>query len=417
MTLRTLLRLSSLPWAVPLLIAAVALTWLTTLPAEPGYALAAQVRASEAMMLAYPVLTLGACVSAHRLHSSGILNRPIGRPRVFAGSMGPIVLGGVALIIAAALQLVAAGGLRHFSWGLFGVAAAWVFFSTILGAVVGRLGPLRGTAPVSVVVPYVLVGFPPAFTPPWLRHLFGLTSGCCRIDQVLDPRMVVGAVAFMLGLTLLVLAAGWGSAGHGRPALASSLAALVLGGTAVATVDGLEYESTRPRPGDPACRDLATTQVCVWPEHEAALQEGLPTMEAVIAAAKDAGLILPIGFVETSGPTSWPLVPLKVRPDLPSAALGYSLASSITPEPTAECLQKITGQPDADGTLLLYEVRPVTTAWLLEQADVGAAPIGPGPGAEELLADLEQFEDGGAEILRQWQQDLASCQAPRALVD
>jgi len=44
-------------------------------------------------------------------------------------------------------------------------------------------------------------------------------------------------------------------------------------------------------------------------------------MEAVIAAAMDAGLILPIGFVETSGPTSWPLVPLKVRRDLPSAAL------------------------------------------------------------------------------------------------
>lgn len=417
MTPRVLLKLSGLLWVLPLLLAAIALTWTSTFSPEPGYALADQIRASEAMMLAYPVLGLGACVSSHRLHSSGILDRPIVRPHALARNLGPMVLAAVTLAMATALQVGAAKGLARFSWGLLAVSAAWALFSAVLGAVLGRMGPLRGTAPVSVLIPYVLVGFPPAFDPPWLRHVFGLTSGCCQIDQVLNPRMVAGAVTFMIGLTLLTLALWWGASRHVREALMFGAGAVALCGTAVAIANGLGYEATLARPGQPACQGVATTQVCVWPEHEDAIREGTPALEAVIAAANDAGLVLPSKFVETTEPTTWPYVSLNVRSDLPSSVLGYSLATSITPRPTEECVRIMAVRQDAPGAVLLDEIGPVTTAWLLEHAQVGPAPVGPGPIAEELLARLDRMDDKGAAFLRQWQDDLASCRSPAPITD
>lgn len=414
MSLRLLLKLSGVGWFLPLLLGAVALTWFTTSPAEPGYPLAAQVRASEAMMLAYPVLALGACVTSRRLHRSGILDRPMARPRAVVSGAGPGVLGGLTLATAAGLQLVAAGSLGSLSAGLLAVAASWVLFATVLGAVLGRLGPLRATAPLSVLIPYLLIGFPPALDPSWGRHLFGLTSGCCRIDQVLDPRMVGGTVACLTGLTLLALTLVWASKGRIWPGLAIGLSALGLLGWSTSMVDGLSYQATQPRQGQPSCTQVGPTQVCVWPEHEETLTNALPTARAVIDAAEDSGLALPTRFVETSTPTTWPTVRLRVRADLPDSVLGYSVASSITPDPSDACLQKLSTQPEGDGALMLDQVRPVTTAWLLDRAGIGPAPVGLEPDAEQLLQELSTLPDAGAGTLRKWQADLISCRLPHA---
>src|SRR5690606_12601640 len=74
------------------------------------------------------------------------------------------------------------------SWSLaFSSVAAGIAYTSV-GYALGLL--LRGVVavPLALLIPYVLIGWPPALETPWIRHMFWVSSGCCQIYQELLPR-------------------------------------------------------------------------------------------------------------------------------------------------------------------------------------------------------------------------------------
>lgn len=404
-------RLLGLWWLVPAQLVACAVGWFGTFSAEAGYVLAEQVRASEAVMLALPLSCLAAAVAAARLVRSGFLDRPAARPRSLTVGAVLGLLGLPLLLILVGLQAWAVrSDPLAANPSLVAIPVAWSVVALLFGWFVGSRLSLRIAAPAAVLVPYLVVAFPPGLSPGWLRHLVGLATGCCSISEQLDPRAVWAA---LITAAALGLALWWLVTSRPRTPWAAAGAIPVAAGLGAASLlaSGIPTQAVVPRDGAPACLDYGIP-VCVWPEHEAETRQAETQIRAVSGAADTAGILLPTRITEQPDPAaSWPVAPFGIREGADPDRVATNLLHAFVPAPDPACQERLatTGfgsqaAAEADASALY-----LIPAWLADRAGVGAADPGPDPQVNQLLENLQARPDGGAAYIRQTQQMILDC--------
>lgn len=334
-------------------------------PADGSYPLAGQVLGAQSVVLVAPVVGLAAAWVGGRLRSAGWVARPTVRPawRVWLARLTPVVLVGWVAVEVSAVR----GGVRAGGWALPPPGLAAVDLSQLAAA--GAIGYAAGTwlrlpiaAPVAIVVPYVVLAFPPAMEPLWLRNMFGINNGCCLIYQSLSTRAVLASVLTGAALTLL----GYGLVHRPviqpiRPparAAGAVVVCLALAGAAV-IVRGMGPSPVQTRTGTTLCRGNAPS-VCVWPEHRAELQTVEPFLVRVRTAAGASGVQLPQVLTESiSVPLRWPRTKVQLAPHAGRALLQSSVLYSLFPQPFGRC----TGVDSQSPAYFYQDAATITRAW------------------------------------------------------
>jgi hypothetical protein len=137
----------------------------------------------------------------------------------------------------------------------------------VAGYLLGRFFPGLIAIPLAAVGSFLVLAYPPAMEPLWLRHLVGTALElCCTLDQVPAERGLLAPVVVALGILIaaslaLVLPDG----------LARFLAvAPLIGGLIAAALIArpLDWTPTQPRAiADLTCAETRlAVQVCTWPE-------------------------------------------------------------------------------------------------------------------------------------------------------
>jgi hypothetical protein len=292
-----------------------------TTSTNTGYPLAEQVRGYSAAVLVFPVWAAAAAVAGGRMRGSNFVKDYPNR-RSLLRILAPQVIW-IAIPSAAALVI----GVNWISWTqtdrwdpswslAFSSVAAGIAYTSV-GYALGLL--LRGVVavPLALLIPYVLIGWPPALETPWIRHMFWVSSGCCQIYQELLPR-AFGAYV-VTALAILALAIGLIASAHNARVTMLIAMALAVGGgyTAVALARPLGYTEVDARSTESLnCGFLVDFELCLWPEHEMSRDTVADTLTQAHAIAKVHGLPTPVKVTEASPGQSWP----RAYVDLPPAA-------------------------------------------------------------------------------------------------
>lgn len=380
MTLRTRLWFTMVGALVPICLLFGMLFVGSVVPAVTAYPLAAQTAAAGAWVMVFPWLALSCAVVARRLVNGGKAGVvPSSRAawwQVLTNiAPGALAATGVLLVVTATYSA------QH---GVLAWPPALLVVSTLMAATMyALLGFALGShlrliiaAPLAVLTPYLLVAFPPAMEPVWLRHLFLISSNCCTVAQVLSLR-AVGAnmlLSASLGCLLLWLAGKrFGAAlPTGGAVTATSVIGLV---AALGLAHGLSATAVDARGSGMKCSATSGFELCLWPEHES----GRPQARALLARVREADPSARVAtarrLTEAFAPTSTDGV-LSLEPAAqPSTSRGEVLGS-LAPRPTAQCLESVRQSRRADRELY-WSVNTFVGAWWAQrigaEVDLGGA--------------------------------------------
>lgn len=284
--------------------------------------LAEQVNALVAAALVLPIAGLCAAVLGSRLRQSRILSgaATVRRTwlRVFAAVVLPLWL---VAIMALLLPVLAFTSPETHTWLphpiVLSTVAMQALACTALGVGLGkRLQPLVAV-PAAALLPFVLIGFPPAMQPVWLRFLTSLPSFCCQVYDRPDPRAIAGLVMFSFALSSL----GFALFVPGDRARISQVVAITVfvacAAGAIICVRPLPTQAVVARSGSPQCQPVGQTSLCLWPEHERYRAEATPLLKRVDAVGKRTGVLIPTAFSEVMpDDVSWPQVTVDLSPGL-----------------------------------------------------------------------------------------------------
>lgn len=158
--------------------------------------------------------------------------------------------------------------------------------------------------PLSVIVTWLAIVYPPSIGWVWPRHMTGTLSGCCSAYEALAIDAV--AATLMLAVVSATIAAALSSK---RAVLWVLVAVLPIVGMLVAgirVVERLGWDSVIPRPASElVCEQHGPTQVCLWPEHEE-LFDAVGTDTALIRdRLATFGIDTPTRFSEVPDAAEW----------------------------------------------------------------------------------------------------------------
>ncbi|HYY10773.1 MAG TPA: hypothetical protein VE781_07525 [Kineosporiaceae bacterium] len=382
----------TLIWAlVPLAAVAEQLYLAAAFSAGASYPLAEQVRAYGAGVLVQPVTSLCCCLIGVRLRRSEVLRSvAVARPRV-------VVLLHLLALPAAAVTAVLVFTMGAYSRALTADAvpdARLVLAAALASAAYAALGLALGSslppvlaAPAAVAAPYVVMAFPPAMQTTWVRHLTGISSGCCQIYQDLSTRAFVAHLLFLCAV-LVGSAAVFVRSSRGARSLQLALSGVSAGCLVLAALPALPLDASpvARRPGEPTCRSVETSQLCLWPEHEAARADGERAVSRVLALARTSGVSTPKTYTELdANEVNWPSTVVEVLPGGGAQGALNSVVSSLYP--SRDCLAPdpaAGGDPDASLIDVHHGEREVVTGWWARQlgTDVSEAENDPEAAAE-----------------------------------
>ena len=303
----------------------------------------AAVNAAEASGLTFTLAGAAAALLGARLRAAGPLVHPSPRPTLVVLSEAVLPLFITAGLVTMATITWGQAREHALGWpgpGLVVVYASILWAVTCWGLALGMW--LRGwiAAPTALIATFLVLGFPPAMNPLWLRHLFGVT-GCCGTDQTVDARVLWASTTVAVGAAagaLLVARASPAVRLHRRsvlgalPAAAAVQAAALLIGASL--VHDLTSQSATARPGEPRCAAVTptttpTTSLCLWPEHELSRGEYAPIVEAVTRIENRNGLTQTAVFTEKGTRDDPSTAPLEARPERPLARRVEAVVSAL----------------------------------------------------------------------------------------
>ena len=369
-------RIAGLWWVLPLQAVAWAVIWLEPYNPEPGYALSEQVRASESVILCMPVLALAGSVLGGKLAKAGFLARPWGRS-VMVVIGGPIaVLSLPTMLFVILLHGITAArfGMDRGAMALLVVPLTWSVLAPLFGWLLGSLMRARLAAPLAVISTYVAVGFPAGFSPVWLRHVVGWTSGCCFIDERYDFRAALSAAVVLTGALAAIWCVLLAVRFDRSTSLIAAVAVLVgslVGGAGLAS--SLGVNASLPRQGTPACTAVESVEFCAWPEHTHILSAAAADIGEVLNVARREGLRVPRSYIELpESQVRWPQAVLHLNPDMTNDQIQWALFYSLTPRPSSNCRSRMDTSSASGEAELMAAAPEIAAAWLAERA--GVAP-------------------------------------------
>lgn len=247
-----------------------------------------------------------------------------------------------------------------------GVACGVVVAHTMLGFAIGlHIRPVIAV-PGILLLDYIWMVMPPAFNPPWLRHLTGAWTGCCDVTTSLDTRASLAVTSLSLGLavTAFLLVRAPLEEWHFGVAMIPIILSFSAGAW---LVHALGPDPIVPRSGSLVCSN-GTPQTCVWPEHRGQLARIAPLAVQADAAWLEAGVPGPERYSELRAAALPPGVgSIRLQPSLPqdNRDILVSLAYGALPRPPA-CA--VTGTAPWPGGA----AAPYVAAWF---ADVAGVPL------------------------------------------
>lgn len=309
-------------------------------PAARGYGLAAATTAGASIVLLAPLAMLLAAIAGSRWDCAGWHAHDAARRSlaVIADVVWPLAAAATVALFA----VMASGGS-----GLSGAVhvgpplAALLVGMMLLGFGLGVRLPLRLAAPLSVVGGYAFFAFPLVVEPTWLRQVTGIWWGCCAISRTLDPRAAVSVVAVAIGLagSGFVLA----SRGRVRVSLAMAVAGIGLGALVVGK-DGPDPSVART--GDMVCAgEPGSGQVCVWPEHQEALDGLAARSPQVVSAAVALSMTVPPAFSENAAEH---LGYFTLAPGASVEMTTYAFVMALLPDFDDVCQARVEALPTSD---------------------------------------------------------------------
>ncbi|WP_157878648.1 DUF7224 domain-containing protein [Streptomyces chattanoogensis] len=209
-------------------------------------------------------------------------------------------LGTIGMGLALALAAFAASpgsGLPH-----PGIVGEWLLIiaaHSVAGFALGRAVPIVVAVPVSLLVSFVVLAYPSAMEPLWMRHLVGSgLRSCCTVAEVPDGR-AIGA-GCVVALAILVAALVLGSRAH-RVVAAVAAGVLVLTGIGVGSwlAKPLDVRASTARPTNDLKCSGEQPQICLWPELSGQSEDIRRTVRSVRDRLMGVGLDIP-GTITTA---------------------------------------------------------------------------------------------------------------------
>lgn len=284
----------------------------STFPTGTGYGMSENIRAYGALVLIAPVVALGGALTGGRLRRSGLLQHwgphRRGASRVWFNLAALPVVAFSALLWALMASAAASSGSSYplLDPRLAVAAALQSAAYVLLGLALGSNLPSVMAVPVALVLPYVLIAFPPALSTYWIRHVTGISNNCCWIYEDLPSRALGAHLAFSLSLALAAAAAlpAWNARANVTRALLLTLASVSLL-TAFLSAQIFGPSASESRAGAPDCSSASGVELCLWSEHEKNRSEAEQVLQRILSQA--AGVDIPDRFTELDpGLVRWP---------------------------------------------------------------------------------------------------------------
>ena len=350
------------------------------LPTGTGYALAEQIRGYGSFALLAPLTSLFGGLAGSRLRTSGIL-RSVPRIR---STMVMAADHALAPTLACALGAAAAVSYSQAVSGLQPSVDLRVAIASVLqclvfalfGLAVGLCAPRVVSLPAAVILPYLLIAFPPAMQPYWLRHISGISSNCCWIYEDLSHRALAAHIAFLIATGLVagaIILPALGATRLVMPSLVMVAAATLV--VAARLVTGFGPIAVEPRSGEPLCESVGTRKLCLWPDHEEARASASRLLAQILGSSSQ--LVVPEEFTEESpGTTRWPATHWEPWPGEPMAQLSslvYAMYPTCAPSQ---------GQPWAAVGADLTHEGSLVRAWWAKRVGLDATSFLPSENPE-----------------------------------
>lgn len=382
MRARTLLWFNLIWLLVPLGLLAGELHLESIWPPDSFYPFAVQVKAFGSSVLVQPLTSLLSCLAGARLRRSQLLvSMPIDRSRlrVLLALLAPPALA----TFLVTLSLVSVASIRWSptwvpDWRIVLVVMVTSLSYAALGMALGlAIRPILA-APAAVLLPYLLIAFPPAMSPYWMRHLTSLSEGF-SVYETLAPRALIAYLLFSVTVLAAALAIfARALPGGRRPMLSGLSLAAVAGTSAIVVALPLGVSAYTARHGHPTCREFEASgrqlNLCLWPEHEAMRARGERIYRRVARIAASSGAEIPTTLTERLGETlHWPLTGVDLSPSREGGSDVHSIASALYPDGPCEAVND-TGRGNAtddadDGSDMK---RSLLTLWWERELGAGA---------------------------------------------
>ncbi|MGN8553801.1 UNVERIFIED_CONTAM: hypothetical protein OHV15_14570 [Microbacterium sp. SLM126] len=353
-----------------------------------------------------PLVALVAAWEGSKLRYARVLTMPRVRS-VWQVACGPIAVS----VVPAAAVLVLFTAFDGPASGMDWAFIAGGVFTLVAWAVAGfGLGCLLlpvVSLPVAFLVSALWLILARANEPLWLRHLTGAWTGCCFMNQTLDPAALWASVITNAGIAIAGGLLTWAATLRvRRPAVVRGAAVLAIGTIALfglsgaVLVLGFGCSPAQARSDATEC-DGGSPELCLWAEHRGINSGVRSTLDEAVHAWSTVGLSVPSRFDEGLTTPVDAAVPLIVSErgdanDWISSLSSAMLASGCGPENGAQA--GATFDADAAWT------------WLVITAGADAESTYPkvSPPAAERAAELLQ-DPGAAAWVEDVIADLRSC--------
>ncbi|WP_428120693.1 DUF7224 domain-containing protein [Candidatus Poriferisodalis sp.] len=164
--------------------------------------------------------------------------------------------------------------------------------------------PTALAVPLSVIVTWLAIAYPPSIGLIWPRHMTGTFGGCCSAYEALSINAIVATL--LLAAASVIVAVALSSKRPVLWVLAAVLPVVGLLAVGIRMVERLGWDSVVPRSSSElACEQHGATQVCLWPEHEE-LFEAVGTETSIVSDRLAAsGIKTPATFTEAADAAAW----------------------------------------------------------------------------------------------------------------
>lgn len=274
MRLRTTVRTNSAVWAGPLVFF-LAMRFVGQQSAAEQGGLPLPVTAVGLWALAFvgPTCAASAAWEAGRLRRGGVLATPNVRSpaTVMVQALAPTVaLGILALAAALVLRIHMSGGWVQPDWRMSAVAVVVLISHVSFGFALGTRVSAVAAVPAALLLPFLWMIGTSAVDPPWVQHLSGTWSECCRLHEELDPSTLQAPLLLAVGVIAgSVVALSWPL--RQRRVLSVVLSLLpvaIVVPLAASLVNDLGYKPVQSRSkSDLQCSGASPVVICLWPEN------------------------------------------------------------------------------------------------------------------------------------------------------
>ncbi|MCY3894129.1 MAG: hypothetical protein OXF65_12645 [Acidimicrobiaceae bacterium] len=190
--------------------------------------------------------------------------------------------------------------------------------------------PTTLAVPLSVIVTWLAIAYPPSIGWVWPRHMTGTLSGCCSAHEALAID-AIGATLLLAATTVIIAVAS----SLKRTVLWVAVAVLPVVGLLVVgirIVERLGWDSVVPRSSSElVCEQHGLTQVCLWPEHEELFDAVGADAEIIRDRLGRFDIEIPATFTELPDVTEWTYNKRIDRTAVPVRSLEHSWTRQLHP--------------------------------------------------------------------------------------